>query len=162
LTGQTGAQGIQGPQGVQGLQGPAGLVFVGAQNLIAGQLASQLLVNNQTFTTLSGSGFPGSTQGNPLLIQVAVPLYSNGGLVACQPAVDGKWAGTWAFPTVNATDQYKDMFYANTGYITWSSSRVYGSIPAGNHWFAVQCLAAGQVFFPSTNAVISMSVIELR
>ena len=162
LKGDPGTQGIQGPQGLQGSQGPAGSIFVGAQNLIAGQLASQFLVNNQTFTTVNGSGFPGSTQGNPLLIQVALPLYNNGGNVACQPAIDGKWAGTWAFPTITATDPLKDLFYANSGYFTWQSSRVFSSVPAGSHWFSIQCWAAGQVFFPSTNALISMSVIELR
>jgi hypothetical protein len=164
LKGDTGAQGIQGAQGTQGPQGPAGSVLVGAQNYTAGPLVSQFLATNQTFTTLSGSGFAGSTQGNPLLIQATVPLLnSSTGGMACQPAIDGKWAGTWEFPNPNAAaDVYKDGIIANLGYVTWTSSRVWSNVPAGSHWFSIQCWVGGQVSFPSYYALISMSVTELR
>jgi hypothetical protein len=111
---------------------------------------------------VSGSGFPGTTQGYPLLIDVAVPLYSNTANVACQPAIDGKWAGAYAFPTITASDPMKEMFIATSGYVTWSTARVYSNVPAGNHWFSIQCWAAGQVFFPSSNTLISLRVIEMR
>jgi hypothetical protein len=115
-----------------------------------------------TFQTLNGSGFPGVTQGFPLVIQIYVPVFNNGGNVACQPAVDGKWVGTFSFPSVNATDPMKDMFLGNSGYFTLASSRVYANVPAGNHWFTIQCWAAGQVSMPSSNTLVSMSVVELR
>jgi hypothetical protein len=111
---------------------------------------------------VTGSGFPGTTQGYPLLIDVTVPLLSNGGNVACQAAIDGKWAGAYAFPAIDATDRMKEMFFAISGYVTWSTARVYSNVPAGNHWFSIQCWAAGQVYFPSPNTLISMSVIEMR
>jgi hypothetical protein len=167
-TGPTGPQGAQGDTGSTGLQGPTGpqgapgSILVGAQNFPASAASSLFLVANQTFQTVSGSGFPGTTQGYPLLIDVAVPLYSNSGQVACQPAIDGKWAGASAFPTLNAADPMKEMFFQISGYITWSTVRVYTNVPAGNHWFSIQCSAAGQVFFPSSNTLISLSVIEMR
>jgi len=157
--GDTGPAGLQGSQGPTGPQGPAGSILVGVQTWAP---ANPFLVNNLTFQTLSGSGFPGVTEGHPLLIQVSVPLYSNGGNVACQAAVDGKWAGSNAFPTVSASDPMKDLFFANTGYVTWSSTRIYTNIQPGNHWFSIQCYAAGQVYFPSPNTLVSMSVIEMR
>jgi hypothetical protein len=159
--GDTGSTGLQGPQGPTGPQGAAGSILVGAQNFLAPS-ANPFLVANQTFQTVNGSGFPGTTQGYPLLIDVAVPLYSNLGNVACQPAIDGKWAGIYAFPTINAADPMKEMFFANSGYVTLSTVRVYSNVPAGNHWFSIQCWAAGQVYFPSANTLISLSVIEMR
>jgi Collagen triple helix repeat (20 copies) len=158
--GDTGSTGLQGPQGPTGPQGAAGSILVGAQSFQAS--SSILLVANQTFQTLNGSGFPGNTQGSPLLIDVAVPLYSNLGNVACQPAIDGKWAGAYAFPTINAADPTKDVFLTSSGYVTWSSVRVYSNVPAGSHWFSIQCWAAGQVSFPSSNTLVSLSVIEMR
>jgi hypothetical protein len=154
---------VAGAVGPTGPQGPAGSILVGAQT-IAPALGggSWYLNNNLTFQTINGSGFPGTTQGNPLLIQVSVPLYSNAGNVACQPAVDGKWAGVSAFPSINPNDTMKDMFFAISGYVTWSSARVYSDIPPGNHWFSIQCYAAGQVSFPSANTLVSMSVIEMH
>ena len=158
--GDTGSTGLQGPQGPTGPQGAAGSILVGAQNFPAS--TSSLLAANQGFQTLPGSGFPGSTQGYPLLIEVAVPVYSNLGNVACHPAIDGKWAGSYAFPAINAADPMKDMFFAISGYVTLSSVRVYSNVPPGAHWFSIQCYAAGQVSFPSTNTLISLSVIEMR
>ena len=158
--GDTGSTGLQGPQGPTGPQGAAGSILVGAQSFQGS--SSSLLPANQTFQTVSGSGFPGNTQGYPLLIDVAVPLYSNFGNVACQPAIDGKWAGAYAFPTINAADPTKDVFLTSSGYVTWSSVRVYSNVPAGSHWFSIQCWAAGQVSFPSSNTLVSLSVIEMR
>jgi hypothetical protein len=160
VKGDTGSTGLQGAQGPTGPQGAAGSILVGAQNFTPP--GSPFLANNQTFQTLNGSGFPGTTQGYPLLIEVAVPLYNNAGNVACQPAIDGKWAGAYAFPGINAADTMKDMYFANTGYVTWSSVRVYSNVPPGAHWFSIQCSAAGQVMFPSPNTLISLSVIEMR
>ena len=164
--GSTGLQGPQGPAGLQGLQGlagpqgPAGSILVGAQNLAPAMNASPYLTSNLTFQTLNGSGFPGTTHGYPLLIQVSVPLYNNGN-VACQPAVDGKWAGVYAFPLINPADPMKDMFLANNGFATWSSARIYTNIPSGNHQFTIQCWAAGTVYIPTPNTLVSMSVFEL-
>ena len=164
VKGDTGSTGLQGPTGAQGPAGPqgaAGSILVGAQNFPA-STSSTFLIANQTFQTVQGSGFPGTTQGYPLLIEVAVPLYSNLGNVACQPAIDGKWAGAYAFPTINAADPMKDQFFAISGYVTLSSVRVYSNVPPGNHWFSIQCWAAGQLSFPSSNTLISLSVIEMR
>ena len=169
--GSDGSMGLQGPQGLQGPEGPAGpagpqglagSILVGAQNLTPAMNASQNLVSNQTFQKLNGSGFSGTTHGYPLLIQVSVPLYNLNGNVACQPAVDGAWAGAPAFPSSVSGDVMKEGFVTALGYVTWSSARIYTNIPPGNHQFAIQCWAAGTVFFATPTAVVSMSVIELQ
>jgi hypothetical protein len=160
IQGVQGPTGLQGPQGPMGPQGPAGSILVGAQNWSPN--SNLPLANNQAFQNINGSGFPGTTLGAPLLIQISVPVFVNGGNVACQPAVDSKWVGFYSFPSINPADPMKDMFVATNGYYTLSSSHIYANVPPGNHWFTVQCWAAGTVWYPTVNTLVSMSVVELR
>ena len=109
---------------------------------------------------ITGSGFIGTTHGRPLLIQVLVPLNSAGGSVSCQPAIDGVWAGVNAFPTLDTWDPTKEGFFGGTGYVLWSTSRVYSNVPAGTHTFSIQCWAAGTVSFVSATTIVSLTVTE--
>jgi hypothetical protein len=123
---------------------------------------SPYLPNTQTFQTLSGSGFPGTTHGSPLFIQLSVPLFNSSGNVACQPAIDGLWAGVNAFPSINPADPMKEGFLAGNDFMTWATARVYTNIPPGHHEFTMQCWVAGTVYLPSPNSLVSMIVMELQ
>ena len=119
------------------------------------------LANTGTFTTLVGSGFVATTHGGPLFIYVVAPFVSNGGTVACQPAIDGVWAGAKAFPAMDPFNLTKEGFFGGTGYVIWSTSRVYSNVPAGSHQFSIQCWVAGPVSYISTTTVASLTVIEM-
>jgi hypothetical protein len=164
-SGPGGAQGPTGPQGLQGVQGQQGTpgsILVGAQNWTPGALVQvPNLPNTGTFTTLAGSGFVGTTHGGPLLIQVLAPFVSNGGTVACQPSIDGLWAGSKAFPAIDPFNVTKEGFFGGTGYVLWSTSRVYSNVAAGVHQFSIQCWIAGPVSYVSATAVASITVIEM-
>jgi hypothetical protein len=169
-TGSAGPQGVagaQGPQGFQGLQGPQGIqgvpgsILIGAQNWAPGAIGPLNLPGQGTFTTVTGSGFAGQTLGRALIISVIVPLVSNGGSVSCQPAIDGVWAGAKAFPAMDPFNSTKEGFWGGSGYVLWSTSRVYSNVPAGSHQFSIQCWSAGPVSYVSTTALASMTVIEM-
>jgi len=165
--GPQGVPGAQGPQGFQGLQGPQGIqgvpgsILIGAQNWAPGAIGPINLPGQGTFTTVTGSGFAGQTQGHALIISVIVPLISNGGGVSCQPAIDGVWAGSKAFPQMDPFNSTKEGFFGGSGYVLWSTSRVYSNVPAGFHQFSIQCWSAGPVSYVSTTAIASMTVIEM-
>jgi len=161
VPGAQGPQGFQGVQGAQGIQGAPGSVLLGAQNWAPGAIGPLNLPGQATFTTVTGSGFAAQTQGRALIISVIVPLLSNGGGVSCQPAIDGVWAGAKAFPQMDPFNSTKEGFWGGSGYVLWSTSRVYSNVPAGFHQFSIQCWSAGPVSYVSTTALASMTVIEM-
>ncbi len=156
--------GPQGPPGPQGPQGPAGSTLVGAQNLIP----ESEWVPGTSWTTVM-SGFIGTTSGGPLLIQMNIPINASGpGLLACQPTVDGKWAGSYFGPAVSDDFRKEGVISAvapwgdTVSRMQWSTSRVYSSIPAGLHQFAVQCASDSSGSFVGTSvSMLSLSVVEL-
>ena len=159
--GAPGAQGAAGAQGDAGPQGPAGATLIAAQNWIPGALVPVLNIpNTGLFSPIVGSGFTATTHGRPLLIQVVLPLVSNGGGVSCQPAIDGTWAGAFAFPTIDPSNVSKEGFFGGTGYVLWQTSRVYSNVPAGSHQFSMQCWVAGPVSFVSATTLASVTVTE--
>ena len=125
-----------------------------------------------SYQTVVGSGFTGATLGNPLLIQLTIPLFEGGpgqAQASCIPAVDGMWAGQFAMaPTLPVTDATKEgLVWMGTGtpYLLWSSSRVYSGIPAGPHQFTVQCWASQiNIVLPgqSASSIASITVLELQ
>src|SRR6185436_19527412 len=143
--GAGGATGPQGPPGSEGPMGPPGMpgaALVGVQNVIPDEVWAPGLA----WTTVM-SGVAGTTAGRPLLIQVTIPVTAtNPGLIACQPTIDGAWAGAFAMtPPSGAADFSKEgtlsaiaPWGATTTSMIWRSSRVYASIPAGLHQFSVQ------------------------
>ena len=156
--------GPQGPPGPQGPQGPAGSTLVGAQNLIP----ESEWVPGTSWTTVM-SGFIGTTSGGPLLIQMNIPINASGpGLLACQPTVDGNWAGSYFGPAVSDDFRKEGVLSAAAPWgdtvsrMQWSTSRVYASIPAGLHQFAVQCATDSSGSFVGTSvSMLSLSVVEL-
>ena len=117
------------------------------------------------------AGFKGITSGGALLIQVNIPINATSpGLLACQPTVDGNWAGSFSFITVDPDDFQKEGVVSavapwggTVSRMQWSTSRVYESIPAGPHQFAVQCATDSTgSFVGAAVSMLSFSVVELR
>jgi hypothetical protein len=116
-------------------------------------------------------GFTGRTAGGALLVRVNIPITAkNPGLLACHTTVDGNWVGSYAFPETLPDDFHKEgaisavaPWGASESWMLWSSSRVYGSVPAGEHQFAVQCATSAEGSFVGiAGPMLSLSVIELR
>ena len=166
FSGVQGPQGVTGPQGLGGLQGLPGIALVGAKNLVP----ETEWIPGTSWTTAM-NGFSGTTTGAPLLIQVHIPIVANSpGLLACQPSVDGKWAGSYEFLPEVSNNFYKEGVISATApwgaaltWMLWSSSRVYASIDAGAHQFAVQCATNSQnSFVGMAGTMLSLSVFEIR
>jgi hypothetical protein len=163
--GPAGPQGDQGAEGPAGPLGPPGAVVIGVQNLIPG---SEWAPGTAWTTVLSG--FAGTTTGGPLLIRVTIPIGAvNPGLFTCQPIVDDVWAGSYAFPQVD-NDFHKEGAVSavapwgdSRALMSWSSSRVYTDVPAGQHQFAVQCATSVDGSFVGlASSLQSFSVTEVR
>jgi hypothetical protein len=133
-TGATGAEGPAGPTGAAGPTGPSGVSNFGEKSWLNGSSVSSA----SGWVTINGSLLNITTTGNPLLI--TVDLWLNGGSPAsCRPIIDGVWAGSYGgLPTGNGSwmDGQVD-FGANQ--TSWSKTRLYPGIPAGNHTLQVQC-----------------------
>jgi hypothetical protein len=139
---------------------------VGVENLIP----ETTWVPGTAWTTVM-NGFIGTTSGGPLVIRVHIPVTATRpGLFGCQPTVDGIWAGSYAFPQVTAGNSSAEgvvsavrPWGAAVTSMAWSTSRVYASIPAGPHQFAVQCATNSDgSFVGTTGSMLSLSVIEFR
>ena len=115
------------------------------------------------------SGFIGTTSGGPLLIHVSIPINATlPGLLACQPTVDGKWAGSYGFGQAVPDDFRKEgvmsavrPWGSTASRMLWSTSRVYASIPAGLHQFGVQCATDSAGSFVG-NSVSMLVVVSCR
>jgi hypothetical protein len=116
-------------------------------------------------------GFVGTTSGGRLFMHINIPITASApGLLACQPTVDGNWAGIYEFPQALQYDFYKEGVvsaiapWGNTvTWVWWSTSRVYASIPAGSHQFSVQCAMSSPGAFSGTSgSMLSFSVTELH
>lgn len=165
-TGPPGVTGPPGPAGPMGPKGAAGSTLIGAQNLIP---ESEWVLGTSWTTVMNG--FRGTTSGGPLLIQVNIPISaSSPGLLACQPTVDGNWAGSYSLGQAVSDDFHKEgvvsavaPWGSRASQMQWSTSRVYASIPAGPHQFAVQCATdSSESFFGTSVSMLSFSVVELR
>jgi hypothetical protein len=123
----------------------------------------------ESWTTVI-SGFAGTTTGAPLLININVPIGAvNPGQFACQPVVDGNWAGSYASQSVvngftkEGAISAVAPWGASVSWMQWSSSRLYASIPAGEHQFSVRCAVTAQgSFVGAAGSMLSRSVIEVR
>jgi hypothetical protein len=164
--GPEGPAGPAGPKGIQGEQGLAGATLVGAQNVVP----TGEWIPGTSWTTVM-NGFTGRTTGGALLVRVNIPITAkNPGRLACHTTVDGNWVGSYAFPQTLPDDFHKEgaisaaaPWGASESWMLWSSSRVYGSVPAGEHHFAVQCATSAEGSFVGiAGPMLSLSVIELR
>jgi hypothetical protein len=181
LPGPTGAQGPKGDQGIQGpagLKGDAGPQGPAGSGGTGGTGGATLLGTNNWFlpdgswmipagglTQVPGSPFTAVTSGGPLEITATVGGVgiTPGSQAACQPTVDGVWAGLPAFqiippPYVEGMETNRSAVFI---YTSWSRSRVYTNITAGTHEFALQCWATN-VATVGGWALNSVSVKELR
>ena len=85
---------------------------------------------------------------------------------ACQPTIDGVWAGASTFPSlVNSLQKegVQSLGY-NANNMIWSTTRVYTGIASGLHTFAVQCWgqATYGAYAGTGSALASLTVIEIR
>lgn len=169
-TGPQGPAGSPGPFGLQGPQGPAGPPGAvgpsGGTTLVA---ADSVIVSgyygfvNTPFSVLSTTAAVGSTA--PLLIQVMVPLYTASGYTGCYPTIDGAWAGATAWPTLDSSP-FKEMSAYGSGYVIWSTSRVYPGVAIGPHTFEIQCFSNSGTRLLLTGgvspALASLTVLQLQ
>jgi hypothetical protein len=165
--GPVGLQGPQGPQGIQGLQGepgPAGATFVGQQTW-----NMQTLLRCCNFTLVDGSSLLATTSGGTLLIQMNISMVG-GGHSSCAPFVDNVWAGSFfplpsTTPTTVAPSWREGLMQTGTGgWHDWSPTRVYPSVPAGQHTFDVRCTTdIGTLQVNNSSGIFSyFSVLELK
>ncbi len=100
------------------------------------------VATDQGWTDIVGSEFVVITKGDPLEIEMSIPLVG-GSHSACRPTIDGAWAGSFE----GYSEDYiwiEGLDY--TGYNNgsqprmWTRTRIYYDIPEGPHTVAVQCI----------------------
>ncbi len=193
--GATGAQGPIGPTGPQGPQGPAGADGTTGPQGPTGATGPQgpsgfgRLVLNQSWslgTAVSAVGtgegrwknvllsvlnpVEYTVNGGPLLINMNIVL-TGGSTATCRPMIDDLWAGDYSGLVKSPNDPFWTEGNIAVGGLggshSWSTTRIYTGIPAGNHTFEIQCATDSGVLQVNQTSGSSVtysywSVIELQ
>jgi hypothetical protein len=184
-TGPSGPQGPAGPQGPTGPAGPAGpmgpIGFPGPQGpqgpvgAASASFVAQRTWNTQTavpccsWVPLAGSASETSTNGGPLLIQMAVSM-TGGSHSTCAPFLNGRWAGDYGGlpnpgPTPTSPFWREGLMQtgASSGWQRWTLTRAYPGIPADTYSLDVRCATdAGVLTVNSVTIASYVSVVELK
>lgn len=145
------------------LGGSPGGTLVAEHSWNTATLISQFLYAAE----LTDSGFTGVTRGGPLLVVVNTIFDGSAPRIqsACQPLVDGQWAGAYA-PLADASgdalNYVEGVVVWQGGLQPWMRSRVYPGIPAGSHRFSLRCYADASGLPTGVGFASSLAVVELQ
>ena len=122
-----------------------------------------------SWVPLTGSASQTTTNGGPLLIQMAVSM-TGGSHSACAPFLNGKWAGDYGGlpnpgPTPASPFWREGVMQtgATSGWLRWNLDRVYPGVPADTYTLDVRCATdAGVLTVNSITVPSYVSVVELK
>ena len=106
------------------------------------------------------------SDGGPLLINVDVAVYAPAfQTFSCRPTIDGQWAGHFA--GLPYSEKWTEgLNSVDRSWFSWTKTRVYVGVPAGQHQVAIECLKDSM---PTVTSMIghpivpqSVNVIQLH